>query len=67
MEDDNLLLALSKYHPREGHTPLENFITETFAWLLRNNPAFTVEFFKELCEELSLSEESKIKIETQLS
>lgn len=66
LKNDNLLLSLSTYHPREGHTPLENFITEAFAWLLRSNKIFTVNFFKELCKESSLTKKSEIEIETQL-
>jgi hypothetical protein len=36
----NLLTALRKYRPRDNHDPLENFVTEAFAWLLINQPAF---------------------------
>jgi hypothetical protein len=31
----NLFEALFEFHPREGHTPKENFLTEAFAYLLR--------------------------------
>ncbi len=34
---DNLLVSLQKYASRPNYNPLENFITEAFAWLLRNN------------------------------
>ncbi|MDT0501764.1 MULTISPECIES: PD-(D/E)XK nuclease family protein [unclassified Halomonas] len=34
--DSSLLVSLRKYRPREGRDSLENFITEVFAWLLRN-------------------------------
>lgn len=34
---DNLFVSLSQYAPRENTTPTENFITEAFAWLLRND------------------------------
>ena len=63
--NDNLLVALSKYRPREGHTPLENFITESFAWFLRNNREFSSEFFRRFC---NLSDNAEIKsVDTQVS
>lgn len=34
--DSSLLVSLRQYRPREGRDSLENFITEVFAWLLRN-------------------------------
>lgn len=34
---DSLLVNLRKYRPRENTDPLENFITEAFAWLLRSS------------------------------
>ena len=34
---ESLLVNLRKYRPRENTDPLENFITEAFAWLLRSN------------------------------
>lgn len=36
----SLFAALRSYRPRENHDPLENFITEAFAWLLINHPEF---------------------------
>jgi len=62
---DNLLLALSKYRPREGHTPLENFITEAFAWLLRSDDNFACSFFKHFCKE-NISPRN-MEINTQLN
>tara|TARA_B100002049_G_scaffold208382_1_gene169769 strand:+ start:2247 stop:3413 length:1167 start_codon:yes stop_codon:yes gene_type:complete len=35
--DDSLLISLRNYRPREGRDSLENFVTEAFAWLLRNS------------------------------
>ena len=35
---DSLLVNLRKYRPRENTDPLENFVTEAFAWLLRSSP-----------------------------
>ncbi len=43
-----LLESLKQYRPREGKDPLENFITEAFAWILRENPAFSAFFLKKL-------------------
>ncbi len=37
LPSDNLLVSLQKYASRPNYNPLENFITEAFAWLLRNN------------------------------
>jgi len=34
---DSLLVHLRKYRPRENTDPLENFVTEAFAWLLRSS------------------------------
>jgi len=33
----NLLVNLRKYRPRENTDPLENFVTEAFAWLLKSS------------------------------
>tara|TARA_B100000700_G_scaffold59109_1_gene64237 strand:+ start:26601 stop:27749 length:1149 start_codon:yes stop_codon:yes gene_type:complete len=35
--DDSLLVSLRRYRPREGRDSLEDYITEIFAWLLRNS------------------------------
>lgn len=42
--ETGLLESLRKYCPREGKDPLENFITEAFAWILNNHGDFS-EFF----------------------
>ena len=34
---DSLLNALQRYSSRPDYNPIENFTTEAFAWLLRNN------------------------------
>lgn len=34
--DDSLLVSLRRYRPREGRDSLEDYLTEIFAWLLRN-------------------------------
>lgn len=37
-ESPNLFNALFKYHPRDGHTPWENFLTEAIAYVLKTEP-----------------------------
>ncbi|MBW4653933.1 MAG: PD-(D/E)XK nuclease family protein [Kaiparowitsia implicata GSE-PSE-MK54-09C] len=44
----NLLSSLRKYRPRENQDPLENFITEAFAWLLKNNKNFSDSFLRKI-------------------
>lgn len=39
--ENNLLVNLRKYRPRENTNPLENFITEAFAHLLRSSEVIT--------------------------
>lgn len=36
--DNELFTRLRKYRPGENRNPTENFVTEAFAWILRNNP-----------------------------
>ncbi|MGD1851141.1 MAG: hypothetical protein ACFCBU_11230 [Cyanophyceae cyanobacterium] len=45
-----LLSSLRKYRPREGHDPLENFITEAFAWILREHSDFSSFFLRAIGE-----------------
>lgn len=51
---DNLFINLKKYRPRDGHTPLENFITEAFAWILNYNTDFSRFYFQKITEALGL-------------
>ncbi len=37
-ECPNIFNALFKYHPRDGHTPWENFLTEAIAYVLKIEP-----------------------------
>jgi len=48
----NLLTSLRKYRPRENSDPLENFITESFAWLLNNYPPFGRFFLMKVLDRL---------------
>lgn len=38
----NLFTSLFEFHPRDGHTPKENFLTESFAYLLRTDEAVRI-------------------------
>lgn len=51
---DNLLVNLRKYRPREQADPLENFITEAFAWLLRGSEEVREELLKLMNEHLDV-------------
>lgn len=65
--NNNLLISLLKYKPKEGRTPFENFITEIFAWLLRNNPSLIKEFFKRFESEQPISNILEIVTQYNLS
>lgn len=49
-----LLESLRKYTPKIGHDPLENFITDAFAWILNNNPEFSEFFINKILENPSM-------------
>ncbi len=49
-----LLTSLSKYHPRENTTPIENFVTEAFAWTLRQQPSLTSYFLSQVIEKADI-------------
>lgn len=51
--ENNLLTALRKYRPTEGRDPLENFITEAFAWILKNYYDFSLFYLRKLSEILN--------------
>ncbi len=53
--ETGLFEALRKYSPREGNDPLENFITEGFAWLLNKYPEFGEFFLRHLEKKLQLN------------
>lgn len=50
----DLLISLRKYRPREGHDPLENFITEAFCWILKSYDDFSVFFIDHLFEKMNI-------------
>ena len=45
---NDLLTSLRKYRVTDKKDPIENFITEAFAWLLKNYPSFSSFFIKDL-------------------
>lgn len=50
----DLLISLRKYRPREGHDPLENFITEAFCWILKSYDDFSIFFIDQLFEKMNI-------------
>ena len=46
--ETGLFDALRRYSPRDGNDPLENFTTESFAWLLNKYPEFGEFFLRHL-------------------
>jgi hypothetical protein len=59
----SLLTNLSHQRPSEGRNPLENFITEAFAWILQSDPAFALRF---LTERICAGENERLKTATDL-
>lgn len=55
----SLLTALRVYRPREGLDPLENFVTEAFAWLLQNRPEFGHFYLGKICHRLQVAAPEK--------
>lgn len=49
----SLLASLRKYRPRENTNPVENFITEAFAWLLRNDDELDRYFINLIAQKLN--------------
>ena len=58
---ENLLVTLSQYPPTQKKMPLENFLTEAFAWILKNNPEFSVFFIEKITRKLNLTPELNIE------
>ncbi|TVP81252.1 MAG: hypothetical protein EA353_01860, partial [Puniceicoccaceae bacterium] len=48
MHNQGILTSLRKYRTRDTSDPLENFVTEAFAWLLKNDPAWSLYFLQSL-------------------
>ena len=67
MEND-LLISLRKYRPRETRNPSENFVTEAFAWLLKTNPSFSKHYIDYICTKVNFHIDTKVaKWETQVN
>lgn len=47
---DSLFTRLQKYRPREKSNPIENFVTEAFAWLLRKDVELGVYLIRRISE-----------------
>ena len=62
----SLLVRLSTYRPREKRNPLEDFITEAFAWILNNDQKFA-EYFVQKLDLISTFNVSDYYFETQVS
>ena len=52
--ETGLLESLRKYRPRENKDPLENFITEAFAWILNNHPDFSEFFIDDISSKMQI-------------
>jgi hypothetical protein len=52
--ENNLLINLRKYRPRENTDPLENFVTEAFAHLLRSSQDVVKAFVAKINERLEV-------------
>ena len=52
--EDSLLVSLRSYRTRPGRDPLEDFITEAFAWLLRTHPHIGASFLDHIDEKIGL-------------
>ncbi len=47
---DSLFTSLQKYRPREKSNPIENFVTEAFAWLLRKDVELGLYLIRKISE-----------------
>lgn len=56
MGKESIFTFIEKYKPLEGMDPQENFITQIFAWLLKNNEDFQYCFIKYLSEKYNNTE-----------
>lgn len=63
----SLLRSLRKYSPKKDIDPLENFITEAFAWILNNHSDFCKNFMEEVSIKMGKIdfETSNCKLKTQ--
>jgi len=54
--NNDLLVSLRKYNTTAKKNPVENFITESFAWMLNNNKDFSITFLNYLSNKLDIKE-----------
>lgn len=54
--EDSLLVSLRSYCPQPDRDPLEDFVTEAFAWLLRNRPGIGSSFLGHIDDQIGLPE-----------
>ena len=59
----SLFTSLRKYRPRENTDPLENFVTEAFAWLLNRDKDFSNFFIQTIAEKLDLKDQLEFSAE----
>lgn len=50
---DSLFTNLQKYRPRDNNNPIENFVTEAFAWLLRKDTELGRYLINQIAEKLA--------------
>ena len=55
---DSLFTSLRKYRPRENTDPLENFVTEAFAWLLRKDDGLGLYLISAIAQMLADTDKS---------
>lgn len=58
----SLLCALRSFRPREDLDPLENFITEAFAWLLINREGFGRFYLSKVRQRMELEDDASSKV-----
>jgi hypothetical protein len=54
--EDSLLVSLRSYRTHPDRDPLEDFVTEAFAWLLRNRPGIGSSFLGHIDDQIGLPE-----------
>lgn len=60
--EDSIFAALGKYSPKENQKPEENYLTELFAWLLRNIDGYALEYVRLLNKVLNDQSRQKLQL-----
>lgn len=65
--DTNLFAALKKHRPRANKDSVENFLTETFAWVLKNDNLFAKYFLSKVLSDFEANQLKDLELswETQ--